>query len=198
MLDPLQEASFKAHARRLEARCQRFRREWRGIFLALRRTLRQVGEKQLSRAGSALPARHGHCTVRHEKLQRLIGVPSHQVIEIAAQRGKAALRRGDGGADVRRSGLGQRGEQLLDRIGELRDAIQADNGQRTVGLMHAGACLFQPVSRRIGDVVSETLSGAFQCKVDFSLDPGQRSDVEIHAHEKLFATPWFMCPLFTP
>jgi hypothetical protein len=34
----------------------------------------------------------------------------------------------------------------------------------------------------------KVMPGAFQRKVDFTLDPGQRTDVEIHAHEKPFST----------
>ena len=44
----------------------------------------------------------------------------------------------------------------------------------------------------------ETESGAFQFKVDFPLDPGQRTDVEIHAHEKGFATLWLAGFSITP
>ena len=108
----------------------------------------------------------------------------HQVVEIAAQCGKPALGRFDGGRRIRRAAIGQCREQLLYGAGKFGNAFQPDDGQSAMGLVHGGARLLQLLARRVGGVGGKTLSGALECKVDFSLDPGQRPDVEIHAHEK--------------
>ena len=103
------------------------------------------------------------------------------------------MRRVDGGGHFRRCGIGQRRQQLLYRGGEVGDAGEADDGQRTVGLVHGGARLGQAVAGGIRRMGGQTKRGAFQRKVDFAPDPGQRTDVEIGAHELLFTMPWPMC-----
>ena len=114
---------------------------------------------------------------------------SHQIVEIAPQRGQPALRRSNGWINLWHACIRQRGQQPFYRIGKFRDAIQTDYGQRTMGLVHAGARLLQIVARRVGGVGNKTLSGAFQRQINFALDPGQRADIEISAHEKLFTVP---------
>ena len=96
---------------------------------------------------------------------------SHQIVQVASQRSQPALRRNDSWINVRHGCISQRCQQPFYRIGKFRDAVQTDNGQRTMGLMHAGTCLLQIVTRLIGGVGSKALSGAFQRKVNFSLDP---------------------------
>ena len=83
----------------------------------------------------------------------------------------------DGRCGIRRAGVGQCGKQLLDGRREFGIALQSDDGQRAMGLVHAGAGLLQLVAGRVRGVGSEALPGAFQRKVDFPLDPGQRTDV---------------------
>ncbi len=198
ILDPLQEAAFEAHACGLEAGRQRFGRQRREFLLAFRRALREIGEKQGRRLGSRLPARNDHRAVGRKQFQRLVGMAGNQVVEIAAQCGEPALCRADRGAGIRRRAVGQGRQQLFNRIGEFRDAVEADDRQRTMCLVHAGESLLQLVAAWSAGVGRETEPGAFQRKVDFSLDPGQRTDIEIGAHQKLFATPWFICSRFTP
>ncbi len=198
ILDPLQQAAFKAQARGLESRRESLRGQRRGFFFALRRALGEIGEKQFGRPRSRQAARHHHRAVGEKQPQRLVRVACHQVVEIAAQRCKAALRRCNCGTDILGCVFAQRCQQLLDRVGEFRNSVEADDSQRAMRLVHAGARLLQVIFRGTGCVGGEAHPGAFQGKVDFPLDPGQRSDVEIHAHEKLFTTSWFMCPLITP
>jgi hypothetical protein len=38
-------------------------------------------------------------------------------------------------------------------------------------------------------MVCEAAAGALQGQVDFALDPGQRTDVEIRAHQMQFTVP---------
>ena len=198
ILDPLQQAAFKAQARSLEARSESLRGQRRGLLLAFRRTLGQIGEKQFGRPRGRQTARHNHRAIREKQPQRLVRMTGHQIVEISAQRSKAALRRRYCSTDILACVFAQRCQQLLDCVGEFRDAVKADDSQRTMRLVHAGTGLLQLVCSGIGRVDGQAHPGSFQGKVDFPLDPGQWSDVEIHAHEKLFTTPWFMCPLITP
>jgi hypothetical protein len=87
-------------------------RQRRRILFAFRRTLGQVGEEQVGRPWRRLSARHRHGAVGTKKLQRLIGVAGHQVVEIAAQRRKSALGRRNGRVDIGRCIVAQRRQQL--------------------------------------------------------------------------------------
>jgi hypothetical protein len=189
--------TLKTQARRLEPRREGIRRERREILLALGRALREIGEKQGRRSRRQLSARNRHRAVGGKKLQRLVGMARHQVVEVAAQCGKSALGSFDRGGGIRRAAIGQCGEHLLYCAGEFGNAFQPDDGQRAVGLVHGGGRLLQLVARRVGGVGGKALSGPLECKVDFPLDPGQRPDIEIRAHEKCFVTPWLVGFLFT-
>ncbi len=111
----------------------------------------------------------------------------HQVVEIAAQGTDSRLTGGDGGIAVRYRALFQLRQQLFYRIGKFGNTVQSDNGQCAVGLVHARAGFLQTVASRIRDTGDEALSCAFQRKIDFSLDPGQRTNIQIHAHTRQFS-----------
>ena len=122
----------------------------------------------------------------------------HQVVEIAPQ-GRNPVLRGNGGRFcIRHAAIGQRSQEKFYSIGKLDDAIKADNSQRTVRLVHAGTGFFQTFARRVAGVAGKTLRGTFKSEVDLTLDPRQRPDVEIDAHERLFSKRRFICLLFTP
>ncbi|MDO9063209.1 MAG: hypothetical protein Q7U41_01445 [Microbacterium sp.] len=108
------------------------------------------------------------------------------------------MRRSDGRLDIGRLAVAKRRQQLFYGIGEFRDAFEADDGQRAMRLVHAGARLGQAVAARIGGVGGEARAGALEGKVDFTLDPGQRSDVEFDVHERVVVRPCAMNLLITP
>ena len=114
----------------------------------------------------------------------------HQIVEIAAQCGKPALCRGDGGLDVRHLSIFECRQQLLYGIGKFSDSVEADDGQGAMRLVHAGTGLLQFAAGRTGRVCSKTHPGTLQCQVDFPFDPGQWAGIDIRTHEKLFTTPW--------
>ncbi len=198
VLDPFQQAALEPQPRRLEPGGEGLGAERRRLLFALRRPLRDIGEEQLGRAGRRQAARDGHGAIGGEQLQRLVRVARHQVVEVAAQRGKSVLRRGHRGTGIGCRALGQRFHQFLDRVGERRDAVEADDRQRAVRLVHTGARLLQVVAGGVGGMGGEVLARALEREVDLPLDPGQRTDVEIRAHLQLKAMPLFMCVGLTP
>ncbi len=158
----------------------------------------EVGKEQCGGTGIWLSARLGHCSIRRKKFQRLVGVAGHQVVEVTAQGRESALGGGDGDTGIRYRGIAKGGQQLLDGIGEFGDAVEPDDGQRAMRLVHAGARLGQAVACRIGGVGGETLARALEGQVDFSLDPGQRTDVEFDAHGLNCRAQCVMDRLFKP
>jgi hypothetical protein len=156
VLDPFQQAALEAQARRLEAGREGFGRQRGRILFAFRRPLGKVGEEQFGGPRRRLAARDGHGAVGTEKLQRLVGVAGHQVVEIAAQGRESALRRRNCGVDIGCRIVAQCRQQLFYGIGEFRDAVEADDGQGAMRLVHAGARLLQVVAGRIGGVGGET------------------------------------------
>jgi hypothetical protein len=110
---------------------------------------------------------------------------SHEVVEVAAQGVETVLSGGTCRRGILCRAVAKCSEQLFDGIGEFRDAFEADNRQRAVRLVHAGPRLGQAVARRVGGVGLQALARTFEGKVDFSLDPGQRADIQFHAHEDL-------------
>jgi hypothetical protein len=122
----------------------------------------------------------------------------HQVVEVTAQRCESALGSGDRDTDIRYRAIAQRRQQLLDGVGELGDAVEPDDGQRTMRLVHAGPRLGQSVACRIGGVGGEALARAFEGQVDFSLDPGQRTDIDFDAHGMDCRAQCVMDRLFRP
>ncbi len=66
---------------------------------------------------------------------------------------------------------------MFKRLRKLDDTLQANNSQRTMHLMQACACALQRAVGRRGNISHHFVAGLFQRQVDFTLDPGQRSDV---------------------
>jgi hypothetical protein len=177
VLDPFQQAALEAQSRRLEAGREGFGCQRGRVLLTFRRPLGEVGEEQFGRPRRRLATRDGHDAVGTEKLQRLVGVAGHQVVEITAQGGESGLSRCDRGVDIGCRIVAQCRQELFYCIGEFRDAVEADDGQGAMRLVHAGTSLLQVVAGRIGGMCGEREPGTFQRKVDFPLDPGQRTDV---------------------
>jgi hypothetical protein len=182
-LQPLQETALETQACRLDPCRKGVCGQGRGILFAFRRALRQIGEEQGGRCRCSQSARHGHGRIGVDQFQRLIRVAGHEVVEVGAQRAETRLRGGDGGTGILGRTVADRGKQLFYGVGEFGDAFEADNGQGAMRLMHAGTCLGKAVACRVGGVGGEALARTFEGKVDLSLDPGQRADIQFHAHE---------------
>jgi hypothetical protein len=112
-----------------------------GSFSRFGRPLGKVREEQFGRTRRRLAARDSHGAVGAEKLQRLVGVARHQVVEIAAQGAEAALGRRNCRADIGCGIVAEGAEQLFYGIGEFGDAVEADDGP---GRRAPGACWRAP------------------------------------------------------
>ena len=142
VLDPLQQATFKAETGGLEAGGERIGGKRGDVALALGWALRQIREKQFGGARCRQAACDGHGAVGRQQLERLVRMTGHEVVEVGAQDGDATLngRHGAIGAGL---AVDQRSEALLDGIGEFGQPIKADDGQRTVCLMQRGTGFIQ-------------------------------------------------------
>ena len=74
-------------------------------------------------------------------------------------------------------------QQGFQRFRQLPDAIQADDGERSLYLMQMSATVLDV--RQIGIAGGEAfrediqgVCGAFQCEIDLALDPAQRAGIE--------------------
>ena len=115
--------------------------------------------------------------VRQQYAQGLVGRAVGELFEVVADhRQRAPRQRAPRG--VRRHGLAHHvAEQLLERVGKLGQAVEADDGECAAHLMQVS--LDELEAGRVGPrgAPVEDFTGAVQRGVDLALDPGQRSQV---------------------
>ena len=137
----------------------------------------EVGVEQVGRAGVGLAAGGGERQVGFGQTQGLVGCAVGELFEVVADHRQRAPRQ------CAPRGIGRHGfarhvaEQLLERVGKLGQAVEADDGQCAAHLVQVGVGELQAGGVGVGRAAVEDLAGAAQCGVDLALDPGQRSQV---------------------
>ena len=151
----------------------------RGVGVACRRAARKVGVEQVCRAGVGLPARGSQGQVMRGQAQGLVGRAVRELVQIIADhRQRAAHERTRRSVD-RALAAAHRAEQLLERVGELRQAVEADDGQRTAHLVQVGLGELQAGCGIVAVGALQRLAGTREGGVDLALDPDQRPQVRL-------------------
>ena len=106
-------------------------------------------------------------------------MPADQVVQIVTNGGQGTLGQCDGGCVSRALLLFDGFKQRLQRFGQLRHAVKANNGQRTLHLVQVRAAEFELREiARTGRVLLQRLVGTLQREVNLALDPGERANIE--------------------
>ena len=147
--------------------------------LAEGRALGEVGEEQLAGGGRFEPPGGGELAIQGEQAQGLVGLAAGEFVQVVADGRNAAA--GQPTQVGRRGDLFARhfAEQAVELLGELGQAVQADDGEGAVGLVQVGLGkldLAGAVRGRPG--LGERGVRSFEGQVDFAFDPGQRTEVE--------------------
>ena len=144
----------------------------------LGRTQVQIRMKQIAGIGGRLATFKRQCLIHRQQTQRLIGFASQQIVEILAHTiDGLANDRCRVFADALATILDRR-QQQFQRLGYLRHAIEPDDGQRAVHLMHMGAAELERRLVAAGLMLRQCVAGPLQGLVDFALDPGQRAQIK--------------------
>ena len=101
-----------------------------------------------------------------------------QAIEIVAQAVQRFAYIGQGGSSVGARVAFQRLQQVFEGFGEFGDAAQADDIKCAMHLVNVGAAELELGDFAIFFKFIEGSASALQGLIDFTLDPGERADVE--------------------
>ena len=177
LAQPVEQAALEAAARAAQDLGGGIRVGRGGALGAGRGATGEVGVEQVRRAGVGLAAGGGERQVGLGQAQGLVGRAVGELFEVVADhRQRPPRQRAPRG--IGRHGLARHvAEQLLERIGKLGQAVEADDGQCAAHLMQVGVDELQARRVGVGRAPVEDLAGAAQCGVDLALDPGQRSQV---------------------
>ena len=108
-----------------------------------------------------------------------VGGAVGEFLQVVADGGNAAAREAEGVRCARYLLAGHLAEHAVELLGELGQAIQADDGKGAVGLVQMGLGELDPAGAiRGGSGFGECLQGPFKGQVDLAFDPGQRTQVE--------------------
>ena len=177
LAQPLQQTALEAAARAAQGQHGSLGRRRPGAGVTRGWPARQVGGEQVDRTGVGLAARGRQRHVRFGEAQGLVGRAVGELFQVVADhRQRAPDQRARGGVGGDRL-AGHLAEQLLERVGELGQAVEADDGQRAAHLVHMGTGELQARGGGVGAALVEDLAGALECGVDLALDPGQRPQV---------------------
>ena len=178
VLHPGQQATLEPRTLGLEERAQLFCRHRRRRRIPSGWAQGKVREEKVRRTGGAEATRPGQGIVGRQQAQRLVRLTGNQIVQVLAQ-GRDGRSQGHRNfLTVLRMSFLNRGQERLKRLGELGDAVKAHDGQRTVHLMDMRATEAQLHDIVAGLVLPERLGGARQRKIDLTLDPGERAQIE--------------------
>ena len=172
-----QQAAFELAAR--TAQCARAiqRRQRRGGGWCWRRAQRQIGEEQFRRRHHGCAAQRHQVAVERHQPHRLVAAPGYQFVQVGADRGDGAQRDSTGGAGVDEPATVPVGQRLFERVAEMGQAVETDDGQRAARLVQVGLGEFQCFGAAAVLTVTECLGGAHEGEVDLAADPDQRAQI---------------------
>src|SRR5262249_38524195 len=146
----------------------------------LRRARREVGIEKVGGRGRLDPARLLHQLVLGEELERYRARAAHELVEKDLELAARAIDQIACRLDLGRSKLLEPRELALELVGIGRDRVEADHLDCAGGLMNVCARVLERgfvARRRL--VARERFNATRQRLVDFSLDPGERAEIEI-------------------
>ena len=147
--------------------------------LGKRRPAGEVGEEQFARGGRLEAPCRGELAVEGKQAQGLIGLAAGEFVQVVADGRDAAA--GQAAHFGRRGDLftGHLAEQAVELLGELGQAVEANDGEGAVGLVKMGLGKLDLAGAvRDGPGLGERGHRSVEGQVDFAFDPGQWTEVE--------------------
>ena len=191
---PQQETFLVAGTLILEQLLQFTRRQGRYCPRPLGRTQRQVGEEQVARPRRRNAPRFSQFEIDRHQAQRLIGLAGHQFVEISPHSSHRPANSGNRGIIERGTTFLKCIEQGFQRLGHLRDAVQANDRQGTMHLVHMRAAKLELGDIRLGNVLAKGRFRPLQRQVNFTLDPGQGAQIEFSCRVHSLSRSMFVNP----
>jgi hypothetical protein len=139
----------------------------------------EVGVEQIGGADIAVAAGMRNFAIEREESQGLITRAPDEFSEIVRDGRAAAASKGGLGRIQRNAAVRQTGQQAVEGVGEVTQAVQSDHGQRPSGLMQVRAG-----ERNLAGLLGIVLGTADgfgrerQRLIDLTPDPGKRADVQ--------------------